>query len=186
VLPSVLRYAVFLVFLASAGVAVAAWAVRTRQLNPFGTPGRTLRKLTDPIVEPVERWLVRNGGNPQNAGWWIFGIALLGGILLLSAAGWLAGQLSLVWAMGGSGSGALKLLVYYAGQLVLLALIVRVIASWFGTFQYSRWMRPAYLLTDWAIQPLRKVVPPIGMIDITPLIAWFAIRFVLSWLMTIL
>jgi len=65
-------------------------------------------------------------------------------------------------------------------------LIVRVIASWFGAFRFSPWMRPVYFLTDWIITPLRRVIPPLGMIDITPLVAWIALRIVLSWLMRML
>lgn len=180
------RYAAFVIFAASAVVAVAAWAVRSRRVNPFGRTGRALRGLTDPVLRPVEHWLVRNGGNPQNAGWWLFAVALVGGIIVVSLVGWLAGQLAFASRFATSGRGAFKLLVYYAGQLVLLALIVRVFASWFGAFRYTWWMRPFYFLTDWVIEPLRKVVPTFGMFDITPIIAWLALQIVLSWLMRIL
>jgi uncharacterized protein YggT (Ycf19 family) len=46
-------------------------------------------------------------------------------------------------------------------------------------------MRPVYFLTDWVIKPLRRVIPPLGMIDITPLVAWIALRIVLSWLVRV-
>jgi uncharacterized protein YggT (Ycf19 family) len=52
---------------------------------------------------------------------------------------------------------------------------VRVIAAWFGLFRYSRWVRPAYILTDWIVEPLRRVVQSVGAFDITPLVAWFAL-----------
>ncbi|MBI4419394.1 MAG: YggT family protein [Gemmatimonadetes bacterium] len=178
-----LRYAVFLVFVGSAGVAVASWAVRTRRIDPFSATARAVRRLTDPIVEPVERWLVKSGGNPQNAGWWIFGVALVGGIVIISLATWITGQLALASAVGTSGRGALKLVIYYAGQVVLMAIVIRVIGSWIGIGRYNRWMRPVYLLTDWVIEPMRKIVPPLGMFDITPLVAWFLLQIVLSWLM---
>ena len=73
------------------------------------------------------------------------------------------------------------MIIYYAGQLLMLALIVRVIASWFGAFQYNRWVRPAYLLTDWFIVPLQKIIPPVGGFDLTPLVAWIVLRWVLSF-----
>jgi YggT family protein len=80
-------------------------------------------------------------------------------------------------AAGASGPRSiLRLFVYYAGQLVIIALIVRVIGSWFHVSRLNRWMRPAYLLTDWIINPLRRVIPPIGMIDITPLVAWLLLQ----------
>ncbi len=179
-----IRYGVFAVSAASALVAVAAWAVRTRQVSPFSPLGRALRELSEPIVRRVEHWMVKNGGNPQNAALWIFVVPLVGGILVIGVAGWAAGQIAMVGHTATSGRGALRLTVYYAGQLLMLALLVRVIGSWLGQYQYSRWMRPVYLLTDWMIEPLRKIIPPFGMFDITPLIAWFGLRLVLGWLMS--
>jgi YggT family protein len=82
--------------------------------------------------------------------------------------------------------GWVRLVVYYAGQVVLIALLVRVFASWFGAGRYNRWIRWAYVLTDWVVEPLRRIIPPLGMFDITPLVAWFAIRIVTGWLMRVL
>ncbi|HLQ58151.1 MAG TPA: YggT family protein, partial [Gemmatimonadales bacterium] len=50
-----------------------------------------------------------------------------------------------------------------------------VIAAWFGMFRYSRWVRPAYILTDWFVEPIRRVVPPLGAFDLSPLVAMFAL-----------
>lgn len=177
------RYAVFAVFLAGAVVSLSAWAVRTQQVNPFGPLGRALRALSEPFVKPMERWLVRNGRNPQSAAWWIFGITVIGGIILITAVTWVLSQIMIAGTMATGGRGTVRLIVYYAGQLLLLALLIRVIASWFGQFRYSPWLRPVYLLTDWMILPLQKIIPLIGMIDITPIIAWFLLRLVLNWIM---
>ena len=175
-----IRYGVFALFVAGAGVSLAAWAVRTRQVSPFSTLGRLLRGVSEPFVRPMEALLVRRGGNPQNAAWWIFGIALVGGIVVISVATWLVGAFASAAATATSGRGVFHLIIYYAGQLLMLALIVRVIASWFGAFQYNRWVRPAYLLTDWFIVPLQKIIPPVGGFDLTPLVAWIVLRWVLS------
>src|SRR5439155_3454 len=66
-----LRYVVFAAFAASALVALASWLVRTRRISPFGALGRTLRSASDPLIRPVETRLVRAGGNPAHAGWWL-------------------------------------------------------------------------------------------------------------------
>ena len=39
-------------------------------------------------------------------------------------------------------------------------------------------MRPFHLATDWLLRPLQRFIPPIGMIDITPIVAWFLILLV--------
>lgn len=182
-----LRYTVFAAFAASAVIAVGSWAVRTRRVSPFSGAARLIRTLTDPIINPTERWVLRRGGNPQHAPWWLLGAVVVGGIIVITVGEWLAVLLARTsMAVRTGPRGLLRLLVYYAGQAVLIALIVRVIASWLGLFRFSPWMRPVYFLTDWIINPLRKVIPPLGMIDITPLVAWLGLRMVLSWLMRVL
>jgi YggT family protein len=59
-------------------------------------------------------------------------------------------------------------------SILQIALLVRVIGSWLG-LSYARWMRPVHALTNWIVNPLRRVVPTIGPIDITPLVAWFVL-----------
>jgi YggT family protein len=44
-----------------------------------------------------------------------------------------------------------------------------------GRMQYSRWVRWSYPLTEWMLAPLRRVIPTIAMVDITPLVAWFGL-----------
>jgi len=61
-----------------------------------------------------------------------------------------------------------------------LALLVRVISSWLPISPYSRWIRWSYVLTEWMIAPLRRIIPLIGAIDITPIVAWFLLNIVQS------
>src|SRR2546425_3041975 len=80
----VVRYGVFSLFVLSALVALASWLVRTRRLSPFGPVGRALRGATEPVLRPVERRLVRLGGNPVHAGWWLVVVVAAGGGPVLS------------------------------------------------------------------------------------------------------
>src|SRR6266568_4880554 len=78
-----LRYVVFAAFAASVLVALASWLVRTRRISPFGALGRTLRAASDPLIRPIEARLVRAGGNPVHAGWWLaVGVAVAGVLLI--------------------------------------------------------------------------------------------------------
>lgn len=176
----VLRYAVFAVVAGAAIIAFGSWAARTRRMNPFSTTGQLLRRVSDPVLAPLETWLHRRGGNPQNAGWWLLGVSIVGGILLVTLAEWLVVLGARVSGAAARGPrGILRLAVYYAGQLVIVALIARVIGSWFGVGRYNRWMRPAYRLTDWLVEPLRRIVPPFGMIDASPLVAFLLLQFLI-------
>jgi YggT family protein len=111
----------------------------------------------------------------------MLGAAVVGGIVVISLAGWIAAELGRVaFAARGGPFSSVRLLIYYTGQLISLAIFIRVIGSWFGVGPHSAWMRPMYVLTDWIIVPLRRVIPPIGMIDITPIVAWFGVRILTS------
>jgi uncharacterized protein YggT (Ycf19 family) len=63
----------------------------------------------------------------------------------------------------------------YRPSLVMAAIFVRVIASWFGISPYRAWMRPVVALTDWIVEPIRRLLPPMGMIDFSPMVAWLVL-----------
>src|SRR5207245_11342356 len=79
-----LRYVVFGAFAASVLVALASWLARTRRISPFGALGRTCRTASDPLIRPIETRLVRAGGNPVHAGWWLVAASAAAGALLLT------------------------------------------------------------------------------------------------------
>jgi YggT family protein len=176
---NVVRFIVFLALASAAAIAVGAWAVRTRRLNPFGRLGQIVRRLTDPVLAPMETFLLRRGGNPQNAPWWVLGVVIVGGILLLSGVQWVATTVVQTSRAAAQGTrGLVFLLVMWSSKLLVLAILVRVFGAWFGKGRFTPWMRPFYLLTDWIILPLRRFVPQFGMFDITPLVAWLLIVLV--------
>ncbi len=154
-------------------VALTHWAVRQRKIGPFGVWPRLVRRASDPVLLPLERRVMRAGGSPQDAPLWLLGIVIAGGLLLLSLTGWLIGMSATLTALAYAGPrGWLRLLVGAAFNLVMVAIFIRVIASWFGVGPYRPWMRPLVFLTDWIIQPVRRILPPMGMIDFSPMVAW--------------
>ena len=177
------RYTVFGLFALSALVALGSWLVRTRRISPFTAFGRSLRAITDPIVRPVERRLVRMGGNPVNAGWWLVVIVAAGGVVFISLMGWAVDAFPAAASQAAGGpADVFRLIVQIAYKVVFYAIIVRVVASWLGYFQYTKWLRPVYAITDWIILPMRRIIPPIGMIDLSPFAALLALMF-LRWLL---
>ncbi len=182
-----LRYAVLGLVVLAAIIALGSWLVRTRRVSPFGMLGRTLRSATDPIIRPVERRLVRMGGNPTHAGGWLVVLTAVAGILLLSLAGWLVGTFETARATASGGPrGTVILIVDLAYRILFAALIVRVIASWFGMFRYSKWIRPFYILTDWMVEPIRRIVPALGAIDLSPLVAMIVLSIARQILLSML
>ena len=164
----------------AAVVAIAAglsWAVRTRRLSPFGGAARFVRARIDPLFAPMERRIVRAGGLPTHAPWWTLAAVVVTGIVLLSLLGFVRGQIAGVdLALRSGGRGLWVLLVSWTFGVLQIALFVRVISSWFRMSPYSPWIRWSFVLTEWFLAPLRRVIPSLGMIDITPLVAYFGLQ----------
>lgn len=169
----VLRYAVLAVAGTLGVGALGAMAVQRRTISPFSRTARLIRRLTDPLLHPLEHRLLRSGGNPQSAPWWLLGAALVGGIVVVSLVEWLLRQLRRISFVAQSGPrGIAALLVSWGFGLLIAALVVRVIGSWLGAGRFTPWMRPFWWLTEWMLAPLRRVVPPFGPFDVTPIVAW--------------
>ena len=180
------RYAVFVVFMVAVAAAVGSWLVRTRRVSPFSQLGRSLKRVSDRLVSPVERRLVRSGGNPVHAGMWLVAGVAVAGLLLITVLQWTTGFFQQAYgAFTGGFRPLYHFLVNASYSVLMIALFARVIGSWFGVFRYARWMRPAYVLTDWIVNPIRKFLPPLGALDVSPIVAWLALLVLKSLLLTV-
>jgi YggT family protein len=165
-------------------VAVLDWAVRTRQINPFSPVARFCRRVIDPMLAPIESRVVRAGGLPTQAPWWALAAVVVVGVLLIVLLQWIrTTAFSLSFAATQGGLGIAALLLQWVFDLLKIALIVRVIVSWIG-MRYSWWARTAYALTDWIVKPIARVLPPFGMMDFSPLVAYLVIYFAESAVMS--
>ncbi len=63
----VARYAVAVAFALACLIALLHWSVRQRKVNAFGPIARFTRKVSDPLLKPLERRVIGFGGNPQDA-----------------------------------------------------------------------------------------------------------------------
>jgi YggT family protein len=157
-------------------IAATHWAVRKRAIPPFGAVSKTVRSLGDPMLRPIEKQLARRGGNPQDATFWLLGIAIIGGLVLISVTRWLGGVVASIIRLGDAPPSVWVLVaVDWAFGLLMLALIVRVIGSWIGQGRFNRWMVWVYKLTDWLVNPIQRVLPTFGSIDLSPLVAYVAL-----------
>jgi YggT family protein len=123
----------------------------------------------------MERKLLRAGGTPYAAPWWALAAVVVGGLLLISGIQFLRDQLVMMAFASQSGAGLLMLAVKWTFSVLRIALFARVISSWVGGGPYSKWWRWSYVLTEWFLAPLRNVIPTIGMIDISVLVAYFGL-----------
>jgi YggT family protein len=168
-----LRYTLFAAAAIAAVIASVDWAVRTRRINPFGATARFFRRTVDPLMVPIERRVVRSGGRPASAPLWALGVVVVGGLLLIALFDFITRQIGfLTDAVSLGARGVFMLLIGWTFMLLRVALIVRVISSWVRVSPYSRWVRWSYSLTEWMLAPLRRIVPLLGGIDVTPIVAY--------------
>jgi YggT family protein len=181
-----LRVAFFALAAVLAVIAAIDWLVRTRRLSPFGRVARFFRQSVDPVFAPVDRLIVRAGGVPSAAPWWALAAVVLAGIALLSLLGFLRAQLlTIAFAAQAGPMGFVALLIGWTFGILQLALIVRVVSSWIRISPYSKWIRWSFVLTEPILRPLRSVIPTLGMIDITPLVAFFGLALLEGFLMSL-
>lgn len=67
-------------------------------------------------------------------------------------------------------------IVDLAFWLYSLMLIVRILSSWFPDLQEKKAMRLLAFYTDPYLNIFRRIIPPLGMLDISPVAAIFALQ----------
>ena len=181
------RLLVLVAFGAASLVALTHWLVREGKLQPFGGFARGVRRLSDPALKPIEAELARRGRNPQEGPFWLLMFVVAGGVLLITAVRWLVEFVTRLRVSSGSGPmGVLSFLLDLAFNLFLFALIARVVAGWVGAGRHTRWSRPFFIMTDWLVDPIRRRLPPLGMLDLSPLAAYLLVLIVRSIIMGLL
>lgn len=63
-------------------------------------------------------------------------------------------------------------------QILSLAILVRVLLSWFPVDPSNPIVRILYEITEPVLMPFRRVIPRIGMLDLSPLAALLVIQFI--------
>jgi YggT family protein len=178
----IVRRALLAIGIVLAVVAALDWAARTRRLNPFGGIARFMRNNVDSRLDGVERQVARAGGQLAMTPWWALLAYVVIAALVIALVDAAIGLLVDAQVAFGRGAvGVVFLLIRWTFAFLKIALIVRVVVSWLPRLAYSRWLSWSFGATDWMLRPLRRVVPTLGVIDITPLVAYFGLVIV-EWL----
>ena len=175
----VLRTALLSIAVVFGAICVLDWAVRTRKISPFNAVARFCRSTVDPIIAPIERTVVRAGGTPAAAPLWALAAIVIGGIVLLTVLDMIRLEVvkSIIASQEGA-AGIFHLLVSWTFTILKAAIIVRVISSWLPISPYSKWVSWSYRLSEPMLAPLRRVVPTLGALDITPILAYILLNLI--------
>ena len=75
--------------------------------------------------------------------------------------------------------------VAYLVQFLAFAVFARSIISWFPIDKDGPIVHALAAITDPILEPLRRVIPPIGMIDISPMVAMLGLFFLANVLLSL-
>ena len=164
-------YAVVTVIIAVIVLMLLRLILNYADVNPFNRSVLALRRYSDPIVDPVRRALARSGLDPK--------IAPIVTILIVVLLGYFALQLVGVFLSTIRGvvmsleRGAIVSLIGYLlyGLLALYSLLIfmRIVFSW-GASSVNRVLRFLIKVTEPVLAPFRRLIPPLGMFDISPIV----------------
>lgn len=151
--------------------------INRADMNPFGFLPLTVRRWSDPLINPVRRGLARAGLDPKFAPLVAALIAILLGYFGLSLFN------TLLFTIGGvilsAADGApIRLLGYLIfGALALLSLFIfmRIVFAW-GMSSVNPVLRFLVRVTEPVLLPFRRLIPPLGMFDLSPIIVIFLLQ----------
>ena len=63
-------------------------------------------------------------------------------------------------------------------QILWIAILIRVLLSWFPIDPYNPIVRVLFEITEPVLAPFRRVIPRIGMFDLSPLAALLVIQLI--------
>jgi YggT family protein len=145
--------------------------VNYADMNPFSRTAITVRQFSDPLLTPVRRILMSYGLEQKLAPFVTILITILIGWLLLELVG------SIVFTVRGVVTSlqraALVSLIGYVlfGVLAVYSfmIVARIVLSWGMTYG-NRVMRFLFRVTEPILGPFRRMIPTLGMFDISPII----------------
>lgn len=129
----------------------------------FNPLAQQLNRHTDPLVLPFRKLL------PPSR--YDFGALAVAGIIALAIS--LVFTAAIHATFGVFIALFLTLIINTWLNTLFYAILIIVIGSWLQTDPRQPVMQIALACADWLMAPLRRIIPPVGMIDFTPMAALF-------------
>jgi YggT family protein len=164
-------YAVITICLGVIVLILLRLLVTYADLNPFGWVALNVRRTTDPMVNPVRRGLARAGLDPKLAPLLTVLITILLCYFAYSLSSKVLGTLDGIVISVRAGNIVCLVGFVLWGLLAIYALLIfiRIVFSW-GVSSVNSVMRFLLLLTEPVLAPFRRLIPPLGMFDISPIV----------------
>ncbi len=76
--------------------------------------------------------------------------------------------------------------VYWGFQIYTIALVIYILMSWVPSMRETKFGQYLAVIVEPYLGFFRKFIPPLGMIDISPIVALFALSLIRSGIISIL
>ena len=158
--------------------------------NPFGTIGRfgfKVRKITERFVYPAARFLATFKVDPRPAPLVTMFVALVLTYFVSSIIG------NTFFVIDGLSAGIISgnpkvfigFLLYGLLSILVLFIFIRFISSWF-VFHRNTFLAFVKRVTDPIMLPVQRLIPPVGMFDLSGMIVLIVIMFLQTIVLNVL
>ena len=149
-------------------------------VNPFTWHAHNVRRATDPVLAPARAMLRGFRLDPKAAPFIVVILLIVAGVLAVQISGTFLNTIAGVLYASTSHRpdalvGIIGYLLFGFLGLYTMAIFVRIIFSWVGMSYANGFMRFVVRITEPLLGPLRRLVPLVGMFDISPLVAFLII-----------
>ena len=82
---------------------------------------------------------------------------------------------------------SISYLVYQFFNIIMLLMLIRVLLSWFPNVNWYK--EPVYSIkkfTDFFFEPFRKIILPVGMLDLSPIVAFIVVQIIQRIIVSVL
>lgn len=134
----------------------------------FNPVSQFIVKATHPLLRPMRRFIPPLGSLDTSSlllAWLLKSLEIL--ILLLILGASVSPLMALLWAV--------PALIQLTLNIFLFAIIIQAILSWINPDPYNPVVGLLYSLTRPVLEPFRRMLPDLGGIDLSPLVAIVAI-----------
>lgn len=148
-------------------------AVRASFYNPFS---EAIVRISDPVLNPV-RQVLRPYRNLDFASFALAWIAhMVAAVLFMIAVG---APLNFYYILNDSLHATLNLVVW----IFLIAIFVSIVMSWLAPTVYSPAANLAREISEPLLSPARRILPPLGGLDLSPMITVAVLLVVQSFVL---
>ncbi len=183
------NYIEFIAMAVNIAVMVYIWIIMIRALiswvnpNPFNPVVKFLRDITDPVLVPARR-LFPVGGMIDLSPIIVILILLFLRIIIVQVLLYISRAPDLIDTLLVLGIiiYAVIMMLNMIINVIIFIVIVRAILSWVSPDPRNPIVLSIYAISEPILRPVKRIIPPVGMIDLTPLLViliLFAVKYLL-------